>query len=145
MSIRLRVTLATVVLVALALVAADFTAYALLRRELYRDANMSVRRVAATAVAAVNRGERIDLSMFASADRPARVECCRATGGCWSGWAHGPRRGFSCRPPLCLPLRVNRSSSIRSRRSPCLPGTEPPWWPRWRWAPQPRSSPTWRR
>jgi signal transduction histidine kinase len=74
MSIRLRVTLATVALVALALATADFTAYVLLKREVYRDASNSVRRVAATAIAAVDAGQRIDLASFSSADRPMLVE-----------------------------------------------------------------------
>jgi two-component system OmpR family sensor kinase len=74
MSIRLRVTLATVILVALALATADFTAYLLLKREVYRDASTSVRRVAAAAVAAVDAGQRIDLASFSSADRPMLVE-----------------------------------------------------------------------
>jgi two-component system OmpR family sensor kinase len=73
-SIRLRVTLATVLLVGLALATADFTAYALLRRDVYSGANASVHRVAATAVAAVNAGRRLELSMFSSADRPLAVE-----------------------------------------------------------------------
>jgi two-component system OmpR family sensor kinase len=79
-SIRLRVTLVTVILVALALATADLTAYALLKRAVYRDANASVHNLAATAVAAVDAGGRLDLSILSSADRPASVQVVASNG-----------------------------------------------------------------
>jgi two-component system OmpR family sensor kinase len=80
MSIRLRVTFVTVILVALALATADLTAYALLRSEVYRDADKSVHQLAATAVADVNRGRRLDLSSFSSADQPLLVQVLASDG-----------------------------------------------------------------
>jgi hypothetical protein len=80
MSIRVRVTLVTVMLVAIALAAADFTAYALLRSQVYRDADKSVRQVAAAAVGDVNHGRSLDLSSFSSADRPLLVQVLRSDG-----------------------------------------------------------------
>jgi len=70
MSIRVRVTLVTVILVTLALLAASYTAYTLLRHEVYRDATASVRQLASTAVAALDKRGRLDLPILASADRP---------------------------------------------------------------------------
>jgi two-component system OmpR family sensor kinase len=64
----------------LALLAADYTAYALLRQEVYRDAATSVHRVAATAVAAIDAGRRLDLASFTSTDRPMLVELWGADG-----------------------------------------------------------------
>jgi two-component system OmpR family sensor kinase len=80
MSIRLRVTLVTVILVALALATADFTAYSLLRRAVYRDANTSVHNLAASAVAAVGAGGRLDLSILSVADRPVWVRLLASDG-----------------------------------------------------------------
>jgi two-component system OmpR family sensor kinase len=60
------VTLVTVVLVALALATADFTAYVLLRHAVYRDANASVRRLAATAVEDVGKLGRLDSSLLST-------------------------------------------------------------------------------
>ena len=80
MSIRLRVTLVTVILVALALLAANYTAYALLRHEVFRDASTSVRQLADTAVAAIDQGGRLDLPVLASADRPVWVRLLASDG-----------------------------------------------------------------
>jgi two-component system OmpR family sensor kinase len=80
MSIRLRVTLVTVTLVTLALLAANYTAYALLRHEVYRDATTSVRQLADTAVGTVGQGGRLDLPVLAAADRPVWVRLLAAGG-----------------------------------------------------------------
>ena len=80
MSIRLRVTLVTVILVTLALLAANYTAYALLRHDVYRDANTGVRQLAETAVATVDTGRRLDLPILASADRPVWVRLLASDG-----------------------------------------------------------------
>lgn len=80
MSIRVRVTLVTVILVALALVAADFTAYALLRSAIYRDAGASVRRLAATAVTVVEKTRQLDTSILSYADRAVLVRLVTSDG-----------------------------------------------------------------
>ena len=80
MSIRVRVTLVTVILVTLALLAASYTAYTLLRHEVYRDATASVRQLASTAVAALDKRGRLDLPILASADRPVWVRLVASDG-----------------------------------------------------------------
>ncbi|MDX6410851.1 MAG: two-component system, OmpR family, sensor kinase [Gaiellaceae bacterium] len=74
MSIRLKVTLATVVIAALAVGAADVTTFALLRGYFNRRADANVRQVAQTAVATLRSGHRLTLSTFAGADRMVLVE-----------------------------------------------------------------------
>jgi two-component system OmpR family sensor kinase len=73
-SIRARVIVATVLLVALAVIAADATGFWLFKRYSYGDANTSVRRVATIAATAVQNGEKLRLSLFPSTVRPAVVE-----------------------------------------------------------------------
>jgi two-component system OmpR family sensor kinase len=73
-SIRVRVIIATVLLVALAVVAADVTGVWLFKRYSYRDADTSVRRVATIAATAARDGRRLRLSLFPSTMRPAVVE-----------------------------------------------------------------------
>jgi two-component system OmpR family sensor kinase len=79
-SIRLRVTLATVLLAALAVGAADVTTFTLLRRYFNHREDVSVRQVAATAVIALRNGQRLTLPTFAGTDRPALVEVLDANG-----------------------------------------------------------------
>lgn len=74
MSIRTRVTLATVVLAALAVGTVDVTTFLLLRNDVRRRADASVRSVAQTAVVALRNHERLSLATFAGADRPVLVE-----------------------------------------------------------------------
>ncbi len=74
MSIRLRVTLATVVLAALAVGTVDVTTFLLLRRDVRAGADTSVRNVAQAAVAALRNGKKLSLATFAGADRPVLVE-----------------------------------------------------------------------
>jgi two-component system OmpR family sensor kinase len=74
MSIRSRVTLATVVLAALAVGTVDVTTFVLLRRDVRTRADTSVRNVAQTAVVALKNGEKLSLATFAGADRPVLVE-----------------------------------------------------------------------
>ena len=80
MSIRLRVTLATVALAALAVGAADVTTFVLLRGYFDRRADASVRQVARTAVDALRRGQALRLSTFAGTDRLVLVEVRSAQG-----------------------------------------------------------------
>ncbi len=74
MSIRLRVTLATVLIAALAVAAVDATTFVLLRGCFDDRADASVRQVARTAVDALGRGQRLTLPTFARTDRPVLVE-----------------------------------------------------------------------
>jgi two-component system OmpR family sensor kinase len=74
MSIRLRVIVATVLLVAVAVVAADVTGFWLFKRYSSQDADKSVHLVATTAAAAIEGGKKLSLALFPSTARPALVE-----------------------------------------------------------------------
>jgi two-component system OmpR family sensor kinase len=73
-SIRLKVTLATVVLAALAVGAADATTFILLRGYFNRRADANVREVAHKAVDTLRSGHRLTLNTFAGTDRLVLVE-----------------------------------------------------------------------
>jgi two-component system, OmpR family, sensor kinase len=73
-SIRVKVTLATVVIAALAVGAADATTFILLRGYFNRRADASVRQVAQTAVESLRSGHRVTLQTFAGTDRVVLVE-----------------------------------------------------------------------
>jgi two-component system, OmpR family, sensor kinase len=79
-SIRLRVTVATVVLAALAVGAVDVTTFTLLRSYFNKSAAASVRQVSNAAVAARANREPIALPTFAGTDRPVLVEVRDAQG-----------------------------------------------------------------
>ena len=74
MSIRLRVTLVTLVLAALAVGAVDVTTFHLLRTYFNKRADTSVREVAKAAVIALGNGQRLTLPAFTATDRPVLVE-----------------------------------------------------------------------
>jgi two-component system OmpR family sensor kinase len=74
MSIRFKVTLATVVLAALAVGAVDASTFILLRSYFNKRADTNVRQVAQKAVAAVHSGNRLTLQTFAGTDRLVLVE-----------------------------------------------------------------------
>jgi two-component system OmpR family sensor kinase len=74
MSIRLKVTLATVVLAALAVGAADVTTFILLRGYFNKRADANVRGVAQKAVTTLRSGHRLTLNTFAGTDRLVLVE-----------------------------------------------------------------------
>lgn len=80
MSIRLRVTLATVVLAALAVGAVDVTTFVLLSRYVDKRADTSVRQVAQTAGVALGTGKTLSLPIFSPTDRPVLVEVLNAKG-----------------------------------------------------------------
>jgi len=73
-SIRLKVTLATVAIAALAVGAVDVTTFILLSGYFDRRAAASVRQVAHTAVETLGSGHRLTLETFASSDRLVLVE-----------------------------------------------------------------------
>jgi two-component system OmpR family sensor kinase len=73
-SIRLKVTLATVAIAALGVGAADVTTFILLRGYFNGRAAASVRQVAKTAVETLSSGHRLTLDTFAGADRLVLVE-----------------------------------------------------------------------
>jgi two-component system OmpR family sensor kinase len=73
-SIRLKVTLATVVIAALGVGAADATTFILLRDYFNKRADTNVRQVAQKAVSALSSGQRLTLDTFAGTDRLALVE-----------------------------------------------------------------------
>jgi two-component system OmpR family sensor kinase len=74
MSIRLKVTLATVALAALAVLAVDVSTFVLLRGYFNKRADANVRQVARTAVETLSSGKRLTLGTFAGADRLVLVE-----------------------------------------------------------------------
>jgi two-component system OmpR family sensor kinase len=74
MSIRLKVTLATVAIAALAVLAADITTFVLLRGYFNSRADANVRQVAQKAVATLRGGQRLTLDAFAGTDRLVLVE-----------------------------------------------------------------------
>jgi two-component system OmpR family sensor kinase len=73
-SIRLKVTLATVLIAALGVGAADATTFILLRDYFNKRADANVRQVAQKAVSALRSGQRLTLDTFAGTDRLALVE-----------------------------------------------------------------------
>ncbi len=80
MSIRLRVTLTTVLITAIALGTADVASFTLLRRYVNGRAVNGVRQVAQTAAAATGGGRPVTLDLFSQTDRPVLVEL-RSPGG----------------------------------------------------------------
>ena len=74
MSIRLKVTLATVAIAAFAVGAADVTTFVLLRGYFSSRAQTSVRQIARAAVATLQDGRELTLNTFAGADRLVLVE-----------------------------------------------------------------------
>ena len=74
MSIRLRVTLVTVAIAALGVVATDVTTFLLLRNYVDNRARSSVRLVATTAAAALTHGQKLELPTVAGSDRSVLVE-----------------------------------------------------------------------
>jgi two-component system OmpR family sensor kinase len=74
MSIRLKVTVATVVLAALAVGAADASTFILLRDYFNKRSDTNVRQVAQKAVVALRSGNHLTLQTFAGTDRLALVE-----------------------------------------------------------------------
>jgi two-component system OmpR family sensor kinase len=79
-SIRLRVTLATVAIAALGIGAVDAATFVLLRSYFNSRADASVRQVAQTAVDALRNGQKLTLPTFAGTDRPVLVEVRSAQG-----------------------------------------------------------------
>ncbi len=80
MSIRLRVTLVTVAIAALGIVATDATTFFLLRSYVDNRAHSSVRQAASRATAALARGEKLELPVIAGGDRSVLVELLRPDG-----------------------------------------------------------------
>ena len=74
MSIRFKVTLATVVIAALAVGAADASTFILLRNYFNKRADTNVRQVAEKAVTALRKGDRLTLQTFAGTDRLVLAE-----------------------------------------------------------------------
>ena len=117
MSIRLRVTLATVVLAALAVGTVDVTTFVLLRNDVHRRADASVRNVAEAAVAALQSGQPLSVATFAGADRPVLVEVLDAHGRVTRRL--GASEAVDVRLPAGLFAHLGRSQEIglpQSRR-----------------------------
>jgi two-component system OmpR family sensor kinase len=74
MSIRLKVTLATVAITALAVLAVDVTTFVLMSGYLNKRANANVREVAQKAVQTLRSGHRLTLDAFPGTDRLVLVE-----------------------------------------------------------------------
>jgi two-component system, OmpR family, sensor kinase len=111
-SIRLRVTLATVVLAALAVGTVDVTTFVLLRNDVHARADASVRNVAQTAAVALKSGQPLTLSTFAGADRPVLVEVLDAQGRVITRL--GASEAEDVRLPPDLLTHVGRSQEIGS-------------------------------
>jgi two-component system OmpR family sensor kinase len=79
-SIRLRTTLATVAIAAIAVGAADIASFVLLRRYIDGRAASSVRAVAETVVSAGASGAPLSFDLFSGTDRPVIVEVRSASG-----------------------------------------------------------------
>ncbi len=110
MSIRLRVTLATVALAALAVGTVDVTTFVLLRGDLHARADESVRSVARTAVAALKAGDALSLTTFAGADRPVLVEIRNTQGNVITRL--GTSEADDVKLPAGLLARLGRSQEI---------------------------------
>ncbi len=110
MSIRSRVTLATVVLSALAVGTVDVTTFLLLRSDVRSRADTSVRNVAQTAVVALRQGRKLSLSTFSGADRPVLVEVRNARGNVVTRL--GTSEAVDVRLPLDLVRHLGRSQEI---------------------------------
>ncbi len=115
MSIRLRVTLATVVLAALAVGTVDATTFVLLRNDLHARADESVRHVAQTAVDTLRSNGTLGLAIFAGADRPVLVEVRDARGTVISRF--GSSEAEDVRLPPDLVMHLGRSQQVGSAES----------------------------
>jgi two-component system OmpR family sensor kinase len=102
MSIRLRVTLTSVVVAAIAVGAADIGTFTLLRRYIDDRAVTSVHEVAQTAKTAVTSGQPLSIGLFARTDRPVLVELRDASGQLLQ------RVGTSEAADVVLPARIRR-------------------------------------
>src|SRR5689334_21613502 len=80
MSIRLRTTLATVAIAAIAVGVADVASFILLRRYVDSRAASSVRTVAETAASAGATGAPLSFDLFLGTDRPVIVEVRSSAG-----------------------------------------------------------------
>lgn len=115
MSVRMRVTLATVVLAALAVGTVDVTTFLLLRRQVHANAAASVRNVAQTAVEAVRNGEKLSLASFAGGDRPVLIEVRNQQGTVIA--RVGTSEAADVRLPANLLAHPGRSQQISVRDS----------------------------
>jgi two-component system OmpR family sensor kinase len=115
MSIRLRTTLATVAIAAIAVGAADGASFLLLRRYLDGRAANAVRTVGATAAAATATGAPLAFDLFPGSDRPVFVEVLSPRGAV-------VQRIGSARDAQLIPVgltrQLNRPSSITADDGP---------------------------
>jgi len=112
MSIRLRVTLATVAISALAVGGAGVATFELLHGYFNTRAEASVRQVAQTAVATLEGGRKLTLPTFASTDPPVLVEARSAQGKTLDRLATA--EGAQVRLPPGLLLHPGRPQQIGS-------------------------------
>jgi two-component system OmpR family sensor kinase len=111
-SIRVKVTLATVAIAALGVGAADATTFVLLRTYFNRGADSSVRQVAQTAVNILRSGHRLTLPSFAGADRLVLVEVVNPPGKVLQRL--GTSEAADVRLPADLRSRLGRSVQIEA-------------------------------
>ena len=115
MSIRLRTTLATVVIAALAVGAADVASFMLLHRYLNGRAAAGVRTVAETAASATAASTPLSFDLFPASDRPVIVEL-RARSGAVLQRAGSPTDEQLI--PTGLSRHLNRPRSVTTGDGP---------------------------
>jgi two-component system OmpR family sensor kinase len=111
-SIRVRVTLVTVAIAALGIVATDATTFFLLRSYVDNRAHSSVRQAASSAAAALSRGEKLELPVVAGGDRAVLVELLLPNGQV--GARAETAEGASVRLPADLGSRLGRPFELGS-------------------------------
>ncbi|HZQ81948.1 MAG TPA: HAMP domain-containing sensor histidine kinase [Gaiellaceae bacterium] len=115
MSIRLRATLATVVIAAVAVGGADAASFVLLHRYLDGRSKSSVRTVAETASAATATGATLSFDLFPGTDRPVLVEV-RSPSGALLQRLGSPTDARLI--PAGLTTRLNRPRSVSTGDGP---------------------------
>lgn len=115
MSIRLRTTIATVVIAAVAVGAADLASFVLLHRYLDGRAANGVRTVAETAASASAAGQPVSFNLFAGSDRPVIVQI-RSRSGSILRTVGSPTDARLI--PAALTQRLNRPLPVHSGDGP---------------------------
>jgi two-component system OmpR family sensor kinase len=119
-SIRFKVTLATVVIAALAVGAADVTTFVLLRDYFNRRADASVHQIARTTVETLRSGEQLTLQTFAGADRLVLVEVLSPQGKVLQRLGTSEAKDVRFPPDLATHPGHARVIEVPNRRGPAF-------------------------
>jgi signal transduction histidine kinase len=119
-SIRFKVTLATVVIAALAVGAADVTTFVLLRDYFNRRADASVHQIARTTVETLRSGEQLTLQTFAGADRLVLVEVLSPQGKVLQRLGTSEAKDVRFPPDLASHPGHARVIEVPNRRGPAF-------------------------